>query len=349
VPRLVVLDASPGPAFVDGLRRAWDGGDAVLPVDPRLAPSAARALVDRLAGTTVADGDALVLATSGTTGAPKAVVHGHEGLRWAADTTNAALGVDPATDRWLVQLPLAHVGGLGVVTRALLGGIPLTFEADDRRATLTAAVPTQLERNDHARFRAVLVGGSADWRRQRGANVVRTYGLTESYGGVVYDGVPLPGVDVRVVDGEVQLRCGSLLRRYGDGTVPLADGGWLPTGDEGRWDGAAGRLHVEGRRGDVVVTGGEKVWPEPVEQVLRTVEGVLDVAVVGRPDPEWGQAVTAVVVAADPAAPPSLDALRGAVRDVLPPWCAPTRLELRDHLPRTPIGKVRRSALRDPG
>ena len=91
-----------------------------------------------------------------------------------------------------MQLPLAHVGGLGVVTRALLTGTPMTFDPADATATLTAAVPTQLERDDHRRFRAVLVGGSADWRRDRGANVVRTYGLTESYGGVVYDGVPLP-------------------------------------------------------------------------------------------------------------------------------------------------------------
>lgn len=345
MPRLVVLDATPAPAFVDGLRRAWDAGDVVLPLDPRLPAPAARALVDRLSKAALEPGDALVVATSGTTGEPKGVVHTHDGVAWAARATNAALGVDPDRDRWLLQLPLAHVGGLGVVTRALLSGTPLTFDPDDPAATLTAAVPTQLERRDHSRFRAVLVGGSADWRRDRPANVVRTYGLTESYGGVVYDGVPLPGVEVRVVDGEVRLRCGSIAPRTADGTPLLDAGGWLATGDEGEWDEAAGRLVVHGRRGDVIVTGGEKVWPDPVERLLRRVPGVAEVAVVGRPDPEWGAAVTAVVVPADPASPPALEDLRAAVRAELPAWCAPRRLELVDALPRTALGKVRRQLL----
>lgn len=329
--------AAAGEAFVEAMQRAWDGGDVVVPVDPRLPPLAVRDLLERFGTAAIEPGDALVVATSGTTGEPKGVVVTHHAIRWAADATNTALGVDPTIDSWLVQLPLAHVGGLGVVTRALLSGTPITF--DPLAATLTAAVPTQLERDDHRRFRAVLVGGSADWRRDRPANVVRTYGLTESYGGVVYDGVPLPGVEIRVVDGEVQLRCGSLLRCYADGTVPLVDG-WLPTGDDGAWDGH--RLTVHGRRGDVIVTGGEKVWPEAVEHVLRAVAGVADVAVVGRPDDEWGHAVTAVVV--PDGEPPTIDDLRAALAD-LPPWFAPKRLELRDELPRTSLGKVRRSAL----
>jgi O-succinylbenzoic acid--CoA ligase len=339
VPRLVFL-AAHRDGFVDSLRRAWAAGDVVVPVDPRLPPWSVRDLLERFEGAPIVDGDALVVATSGSTGEPKGVVLTHDAVRWAADVTNAALGVDPASDEWLVQLPLAHVGGLGVVTRALLSGTRMTFDPDDPFGTLTSAVPTQLERDDHSRFRKVLVGGSSDWRRDRGPNVVRTYGLTESFGGVVYDGVPLPGVDLRVVDGEVQLRCGSLLRCYADGSVPLVDG-WLPTGDDGEWDGE--RLTVHGRRGDVIVTGGEKVWPEAVERVLRTVEGVGDVAVVGRPDDEWGQVVTAVVVSAGE--PPTLDELRAAVAETLPRWCAPRRLELRDDLPTTALGKVRRSAL----
>ena len=332
--------AASGEEFVVAMQRAWDRGDVVVPVDPRLPPWSVRELLERFGPAPIEPGDALVVATSGSTGDPKGVVLTHDALRWAAHTTNAALAVDPGVDTWLVQLPLAHVGGLGVVTRALHSGTPLTFDADDPFATLTSAVPTQLERDDHARFRAVLVGGSSDWRADRGANVVRTYGLTESYGGVVYDGVPLPGVDVRVVDGEVHLRCGSLLRCYADGAVPLVDG-WLPTGDDGEWDGE--RLTVHGRRGDVIVTGGEKVWPEAVERVLRAVEGVADVAVLGRPDDEWGHVVTAVVVATGE--PPTLDELRDAVAATLPRWCAPRRLELRDELPTTSLGKVRRSAL----
>lgn len=344
--RLVVLEAHPGPAFVDGLRRAWEAGDAVLPLDPRLPAAAAHALRDHLgAGDPVEPGDALVVATSGTTGEPKGVVVTHDAVGAAARLTNAALAVDPAADRWLSQLPLAHVGGLGVITRALRSSTPLTFDATDPASTLTSAVPTQLERDPHTRFRVVLVGGSADWRADRAANVVRTYGLTESFGGVVYDRRPLDGVELRIGDdGAVLLRSPTLLRCYRDGSDPKDADGWLDTGDVGELD-DDGLLSVHGRRGDVIVTGGEKVWPNPVERLLRGVAGVADVAVVGRPDPEWGQAVTAVVVPVDPAAPPTLDALRGAVADQLAPWCAPKALELRDALPVTALGKVQRNRL----
>lgn len=344
--RLVVLDAHPGPAFVDGLRRAWRDGNAVLPLDPRLPAPAAHALRDALGeGDPVAEGDALVVATSGTTGDPKGVVITHDAVDAAARLTSAALAVDPVVDRWLSQLPLAHVGGLGVVTRALRSGTPLTFDETDPTSTLTAAVPTQLERDDHARFRAVLLGGSADWRTVRSNNVIRTYGLTESFGGIVYDGRPLDGVEVAIAeDGEVLLRSPTLLRCYRDGTDPKDPDGWLPTGDHGSL-GPDGALTVYGRRGDVVVTGGEKVWPDPVERLLRNVPGVTAVAVVGRPDPEWGQAVTAVVVPTDPNHPPTLDALRAAIADELPAWCAPKALEFRDALPTTALGKVRRHLL----
>jgi O-succinylbenzoic acid--CoA ligase len=346
VPHLVAVVAEPGPGFVEALQRVWDEGDAVLPVDPRLPAEVAARLQSALgAGEEVEAGDALVVATSGTTGDPKGAVLTHDAVAAAAAMTNEALAVDPTTDRWLSQLPLAHVGGLGVVTRGLLGAVPVTWDPDDPTTTLTSAVPTQLERHDHARFRAVLVGGSADWRSDRAANVVRTYGLTETFGGVIYDRRALPGVEVRIGDdGEVLLRSPTLLRCYRDGTDPKDRNGWLPTGDDGALE-ADGLLTVHGRRGDVIVTGGEKVWPDPVEAVLRRVPGVADVAVIGRPDPEWGQAVTAVVVPSDPGDPPSLDALRAGVKESLPAWCAPKALELRDGLPRTALGKVRRRDL----
>jgi O-succinylbenzoic acid--CoA ligase len=155
----------------------------------------------------------------------------------------------------------------------------------------------------------------------------------------------LPGVEVRVAaDGEVLLRSPTLLRCYRDGTDPKDAEGWLPTGDDGALA-DDGLLTVHGRRGDLIVTGGEKVWPEPVERVLRTVRGVADVAVIGRPDPEWGHAVTAVVVPREAAEPPAPDALRAAVLEVLPPWCAPKALELRDALPTAALGKVQRRLL----
>ncbi len=147
-----------------------------------------------------------------------------------------------------------------------------------------------------------------------------------------------------VVDGEVQVRGPMLLRCYRDGTDPKTADGWLPTGDAGEL-GDDGVLHVHGRRGDLIVTGGENVWPVPVEEALRADPTVADVAVAGAPDPEWGHRVVAHVVPVDPAAPPTLDALRARVKATLPAYMAPRELVLHDALPRTSIGKIRRSQL----
>lgn len=354
--RLVVVVAAGGPAFVDALRRAWDAGDAVAPLDPRLPPAARAEVVAALRPEdAVEEGDALVVATSGTTGPPRGVVLTHAAILASALATSARLGVDPTVDRWLACLPLAHVGGLAVVTRAVLTGTALTvlagFDAPvveaeaERGPTLVSLVPTTLERTDARRFKAVVLGGSADWR-DRPANVVRTYGMTETASGVVYDGVPLDGVAVRVVDGELQLRGPMLLRCYRDGTDPKDTDGWLATGDAGSIAPGDGRVTVDGRLDDVIVTGGEKVWPAAVEAVVRTAPEVAEVAVAGRPDPEWGQRVVAYVVATDPAVPPSLESLRARVKATLPSWAAPREVVLVTTMPRTAIGKVQRSELR---
>ena len=339
--RLVPLLAQGTPAFVDGLQRAWEDGDAVLPVDPRLPEPAADALLAAMrVDEPVEEGDALVVATSGTTGEPKGAVLTHDAVHASARATSARLGVDPATDRWLSVLPLAHVGGLSVVTRALLTGTPLSFAADDPAATLVSMVATQVRRSDVSRFRWVVVGGAAP-PADLPPNAVTTYGMTETGSGVVYDGLPLEGVEVRSVDGELHVRAPMLLRAYRDGTDPKDADGWLHTGDAGEV--VDGRVVVQGRIGDVIVTGGEKVWPDPVEAVLRGVPGVADVAVAGAADDEWGQRVVAFVVAGD--VTPTLEALRDAVKAVLPAYAAPKQLVLLDVLPRTAIGKVQRSLL----
>jgi O-succinylbenzoic acid--CoA ligase len=351
VPRLVVLDAV-GPAFVDGLQRAWDDGDAVLPLDPRLpAPARAAVLAAARPESPAEPGDALVVATGGTTGDPKAVVLTHEAVTASAIATSHRLGVDPASDHWLACLPLAHVGGLSVVTRAVRTGTALTVhESFDAAAvetaaaagcTMTSLVPTALRRIDPGRWRAILVGGQAP-PADRPPNVIATYGMTETGSGVVYEGVPLDGVEVRIEpDGEIHLRAPMLLRAYRDGTDPKLPGGWFPTGDLGEV--REGRLWVHGRRGDLIITGGENVWPATVERVLRGRPEVADAVVVGRPDPDWGQRVVAVVVAADPASPPSLELVRAWVKERLPAYAAPTRLELVGRIPRTAMGKVRRA------
>jgi O-succinylbenzoic acid--CoA ligase len=340
VRRLLPIEAVPGWSFVDALRRAWDDGDAVLPVDPRLPTPARRALLAALgADEPVDDGDALVVATSGTTGEPKGVVLTHDAVVASARATSDRLAVDPASDRWLSCLPLAHVGGLSVVLRALVTGTPLTFDVDEP-ATLVSLVATQLLRTETSRFRTIVLGGAAP-PEDRPPNCVTTYGMTETGSGVVYDGVPLAGVGVRAVDGELHVRGPMLLRAYRDGADPKDADGWLPTGDAGSV--VDGVVHVDGRIGDVIVTGGEKVWPASVERAVRRLASVADVAVAGRPDPEWGQRVVAWVVPNGDA--PTLDEVRDAVKGELPAYAAPKQLVVVAELPRTALGKVRRDDL----
>jgi O-succinylbenzoic acid--CoA ligase len=350
---LVALDLPGGPDFVDALRRAWDQGDAAFPVDQRLPDVAKAALLEAMGvGRAVEPGDALVVATSGSTGVARGVVLTHDAVAASARATSERLGVTSA-DHWLACLPLAHVGGLSVVTRALVTGTRLTvlpgFEPEAvmaAGATLVSLVATALRRIDAAAFRTVVLGGAAP-PAELPPNVVTTYGMTETGSGVVYDGRPLDGVDVRISDdGEILLRGPMLLRCYRDGTDPRVDG-WFPTGDLGRWL-DDGRLHVDGRAGDLIITGGENVWPEPVEAALRRHTDVVDVAVTGEPDDEWGQVVVAVVVPAAGAVP-TLDELRAVVKEQLPAYCAPRRLVFTDAIPRTALGKIRRAELRHGG
>ncbi len=371
--RLVAIDLPGGQRFVDELRRAWDDGDAVFPLDRRLPEPARHELLrtiapDRLVdtagthplrGRAVDDGDALVVATSGSSGPPKGVVLTHAAVRASAEATSRRLGVMPG-DRWLACLPLAHVGGLGVVTRALVTGTALEVhdgfdaEAVTRAArggaSLVSLVATALRRIDPSLFRVVVLGGSRP-PADRPPNAVTTYGLTETGSGVVYDGRPLDTVDVRIAsDGEILLRGPMLLRCYRDGsstagdTSPLDADGWLPTGDLGRWL-PDGRLHVEGRRGDLIITGGENVWPERVEAALVTHPQVADVAVAGVADPEWGQRVVAWVV--PNGEPPALAALRAHVAASLPSFMAPKEVRLIGAVPRTALGKIARASLPD--
>ncbi len=374
MPDLVAVDLPAGQAFVDAMQQAWDRGDAVLPVDGRLSRAAAGRLLDELrpavvvdqdgshhrsGGHPITDGDALVVATSGTTGEPKGVVLTHAAVRASALASSRRLDVDPTGDRWVACLPLAHIGGLSVLTRAIATGTPYTLlerfdpeavEAEARRgATLVSLVATALRRTDTTGYRTVLLGGAAP-PEHIPDNVVTTYGMTETGSGVVYDGLPLDGVELRVgdghlgVEGEVLVRGPMLMRTYRDGTDPRLPGGWLPTGDAGSLD-ELGVLSVFGRTAEVIVTGAEKVWPSTVESVLARHPDVADVAVWKRSDPEWGHRVVAWVVPADPSTPPELASLRAAVSEQLAPWAAPKELVVVASLPRTSSGKLQRRRL----
>jgi O-succinylbenzoic acid--CoA ligase len=380
---LVAL-ALPPAATVAALDACWEAGAAVLPLDPA-APPAERAraldafrpteLWDAAGRRPLADGEpapagtAVVVATSGTTGEPRGVELSHSALHAAAAAVDTVVRAGPA-DRWLCCLPLHHVAGLAVVVRARWAGRPVEVHDgfDPERvaaallagATLLSLVPTMLGRLLDAgapveRARLVLLGGGpippALRRRaeRAGATVRATYGLSETGGGVVYDGWALPGVDVRTdgPEGEILLRGPMLFQGYRlrpELTAAAFVDGWLRTGDAGRLA-PDGRLEVVDRIKDLVVTGGVNVSPTEVERVLAGCPGVRDVAVGRRPDPEWGERVVAYVVPADPGAPPDLPGLRAHAARHLAAAKLPRELVVVDTLPRSPGGKVLRRLL----
>jgi o-succinylbenzoate---CoA ligase len=310
-----------------------------------------------------------VIHTSGTTGEPKPVELTFANHAASAAASADALGVDPA-DRWLCPLPLHHVGGLAVLIRCAIAHTTAVlherFEVERAKAvfeagqvTLASLVPTMLVRLREAGLRtapglrAIALGGGPipagllEWAADAGIPVVPVYGMTETSSQIVAGspGRPLRGVELRIgPDGEILVR-GPMVAGGS-----LGADGWLHTGDLGRLD-ANGRLHVEGRLKDLIVTGGENVAPLEVEQVLLAHPAVADAAVAGRPDPEWGEAITAFVVLRTPAdgrvpsAPPDSEALRAWCRERLAPHKVPKSIDVVDALPRNPAGKLVRGRL----
>ena len=381
------------PRLTELLAAALDGtGPALAPLDATLPAARLDKLLAALAPDTVedpggdttarsgerrgaAEGTAVIVSTSGSTGVPKGVELGAAALLHSARSSLARLGARPG-ERWLCCLPAAYIPAIGILVRSLVSGTePVLADRADAETVAASGcahvslVPTQLRRllgrgidmsTPLASFRSVLLGGAAapadllDAARAAGVGVVTTYGMTETCGGCVYDGIPLDGVRVEIRDeaedgsGRIWLAGPVLFSGYVPGRGP--DDGWFRTGDLGHVD-SSGRLVVRGRADDVINTGGFKVVPGEVEEALRTCPGVSDVAVVGQPDPEWGERVIAVVVPADPADPPGLDLLRLHVQRRLPRYAAPSRVVLVDAVPLLPSGKhdiagLRRELLR---
>lgn len=299
------------------------------------------------------DGDALVIATSGSTGAPKGVVHTHASIAAHARLVTQRLALT-SSDHWWLCLPPAHIGGFGVVSRALHLGAQVTFadhvddstlaEAIAGGATHTAVVPTLLSRYSFTEWKVVLVGAARS--EVLPPNAISTYGLTETCGGIVYDGVALHDVEVRLSNGRIHVRTPSMARTYSHGHLPLVDG-WLDTGDLGTFEhserdgtSAKGTLRVEGRSDDLIITGGNKVWPNIVEQRLREHPLVADAVVRGVSDAEWGAIVRAWIAPSSKDRPPTLEALRAHVKETLAAYCAPQRMTLVESIPRSALGKA---------
>ncbi|MFC7489933.1 MULTISPECIES: o-succinylbenzoate--CoA ligase [unclassified Knoellia] len=330
--RIEPLAVPSGAAVLDVLPRlelALGGGHPVAPYaagspPPDLPPHDGESLPSDLA---------VVVGTSGSTGAPKLAMLGTGALRASVDATHGRLA---GPGQWLLTMPGHHVAGLQVLLRSLVAGT--TPHVMDLRAGFTPAawteavdaaprhdqptyvslVPTQLTRlladegasERLARFAAVLVGGAATHpdllarAADAGIHAVTTYGMSETAGGCVYDGQPLDGTEVLLgQDGRIHLAGATLAHGYlGDPTRTAAAFPPFPgsrrvflTDDVGHLD-DSGRLRVDGRIDDVVNTGGLKVSPRLVEEAVTRLDGVAEAVVVGVPDRDWGEVVAVAVV-----------------------------------------------------
>jgi O-succinylbenzoic acid--CoA ligase len=362
---LLALDLALGVELEDALRRCVDTGEAFCVLDQRLSARRRDEELSRLGATSVLDARGrhtrregqlvdddvgLVMLTSGSSGAPKAAELTWEALRASAELTQQTLRSDSAPV-WYPCLPANHIGGLAVLLRAVLSDATLLWgpvdelnRAPSEGATHVAVVRTQLARFDLSGFYRVLLGGGRP-PRDLPDNVVTTWGMTETGSGVVYDGVALPGVDVCAVNGELCVRTPTLFSAYRHAPRPSIAGpdgrdDWFPTGDAG--DVTNGRVRVHGRLGFVINTGGEKLWPEDLEAALATVNGVLDVAVTGIEDPEWGERVVALIVSDGRQID---EAIEQAANERVGPWAKPKEIRYVAAIPRTDNGKVRRSEL----
>ena len=379
----VATTLPPGIEFVALLHGAWRVGAALVPLNTRLTAAELRLQREAAgAQLEVAEplepGDALapraaldpgevatVVFTSGTTSQPKAVEHTVANHLASALASGKNLGVEPG-DRWLCVLPLFHVGGLTIPIRSAIYGtaaeIHPGFDEDaviealaSGRITLVSLVPTMLRRlverglERPPGLRAALLGGGPipqdllDWSRQSGFPAMPTYGMTETTSQIAtappgeLAARPLDGVELRIAgDGEI------LVRGPQVAGAALAADGWLHTGDRGHLD-EHGRLHVEGRIADTIVTGGENVACAEVEQALLSHPAVRDAGVAGVPDPEWGQRVEAWVVADAEA-----DDLLAHARRHLAGYKLPKALHFVQALPRNAAGKLERDRLVGP-
>ncbi len=370
---LVDAPRTPGEvaAFLPRLARSLAGGAPLMTV-PAAAAERER-LLEAGNGVRVPNHTALVVPTSGSTGQPRLALISRSALVASADATHTALG---GPGRWLLALPTTHIAGLQVLVRSLRsdqepvvvdsieGFTAASFvravRSLDKAASelphYTALVPTQLQRllDDGPgvealwELDAVLVGGAAiptallDRASDAGVTVVRTYGMTETCGGCVYDGVPLPGVDVGTdVNGRIRIAGPMLFDGYLDASEPSVVDGWFTTSDIGRQ--ADGILYVHGRADNVIVTGGINVPAEAVESALLGAAEIDQAIVVGVPDDNWGERVVAMVTAA---AAIEVDAVRAALDGVLPSTWLPRDVVTLEALPVLISGKPDRAAVR---
>ncbi len=370
--RPLEVDPRKPSGILDALEEAIAGQYAYLPVPGNDLAKATLLRDSQRAGDEIADDIALVVPTSGSTGTPKGAQLTAVNLVASADATHEYLG---GAGQWLLAMPAHHIAGIQVLVRSLVAGVaPMCldlsngFNIDEFFAsafhlnktgdrTYTALTPMQLAKAmDSMRgidalrtFDAILVGGAAINPQLRAAakelniNVVATYGSSETAGGCVYDGKPLPGTEVKVVDGRVHLGGPTIAQGYRNVAdhKAFANPGWFITSDGGEI--RDGKLFVTGRLDNIINSGGLKLHPEALEEKLLSIPGVTGACVVGVPDPRLGQIIVAAYEgSADPG-----DILIALDDAALPRWQRPKNLVHMDELPTTGPGKVDRRAVKD--
>ena len=320
--------------------------------------------------------DAAIVFTSGTSGRPKGAVLTRGNQVASAGACAAVLPLGPG-DRWLASLPFFHVGGLGVVQRCVSSGacvvLPASFSAEDLDraieddgvthvsvvdALLRRILEMRAGRPLPERLRAVVVGGGpvSAWALEACPQALATYGLTETCAMVTLvrpgssgaqrlgAGPALPGVELRIAgDGVIEVRGPTVMRGYLDDPVDTASAlhdGWLHTGDLGEID-ADGSLTVLSRREDLIVSGGENVYPAEIEQALREHPDVADAVVIGLPDEQWGEVPLALVALRRPGSPD----LRAFLEARLARYKLP-RIAFIDEIPRLANGKPDREKVK---
>lgn len=381
---LKTVDVPLTPRAVDLLLPAVEvalaGGPALAPL-PTLPPAAWEAAGAALQPDQPIDHDdvAFIVPTSGSTGNPSGVLLSARAVTASATATHERLGGEGG---WLHALPAHSIGGLMVLARSVVAGTrPVAIDitrgfnpADFANATrelrarhggrtYTSLVARQLSAvldaggsavEALATFDAVLVGGSSVGEhllataRASGVNVVTTYGMTETCGGCVYDGVPLDGVQINVdTSGVVKLACPMLSSGYRlqpELTAERFQGGWFRTNDLGQIS-RDGRLTILGRQDDVAITGGVNVPLAAVDDLVAAAPGVREAVAVARPDDEWGQLIAVAIVAENPQDLPSLNIIREHVKQHAPAPYAPKEVVVIDAVPVTSSGKVDRRAV----
>ena len=371
---LLPVDPANPLAVMPALEEALTGQRTLLPV-PANDPARTNLLRNTLKpGAPIDDDIALVVSTSGSTGTPKGAMLTPANLISSADATHQALGGE---GQWLLAMPAAYIAGIQVLVRSMVAGVEPAFVdlshgfnvaefaarthelARTGERTYTALTPMQLAKVtstlqgiDALRtFDAVLVGGAATNPRllesaaKLRINVVTTYGSSETSGGCVYNGRPIAGARVKIVDGRIHLGGPMVARGYHRLDSPDLTDGWFRTSDAGSLEGGA--LTVLGRTDNVISSGGFKLHPEVLEAELLLIDGVTATCVIGKEDDRLGQRICAAYTGSA-SVPDVLDALADA-EDAgrIAHWQIPKELKVVAALPQLGPGKVDRAAVRE--